>query len=90
HLVGDKLLQSVAGRLAGSLRSSDRVARFGGDEFLALLSNARRRDDVEDVARKLLAAVEVPIEVERRMLSVTPSIGIALFPDDAETPGDLV
>lgn len=90
HLVGDKLLQSVAGRIAGTLRSSDRVARFGGDEFLALLSNARRRDDVEDVARKLLAAIEVPVEAEQRMLSVTPSIGIAVFPDDAATPGDLV
>ncbi|WP_232300983.1 putative bifunctional diguanylate cyclase/phosphodiesterase [Caldimonas taiwanensis] len=90
HLVGDRLLQTVAQRITASLRHSDRVARFGGDEFMVLLGAVRDRADVEDVARKLLEAIEQPIEVDALRLSVTPSIGIALFPAHAQSPGELI
>jgi diguanylate cyclase (GGDEF)-like protein/PAS domain S-box-containing protein len=90
HLAGDKLLQTVAQRITDSLRASDRVARFGGDEFMVLLGGVQQRSDVEDVARKLLEAVERPVEVDGRWLSVTPSIGIALFPTQAQSPGELI
>lgn len=90
HLVGDRLLQTVAQRITDSLRGSDRVARFGGDEFMVLLGGVHTRADVEDVARKLLEAIERPIEVDARWLSVTPSVGIALFPAHAQSPGELI
>lgn len=90
HLAGDTLLQTVAERLQHCLRATDRVARFGGDEFMVLLPHAVQRADVEDVARKLLAAIEVPIALEGRMISVTPSVGVALFPDDAASPAELI
>lgn len=90
HLVGDRLLQTVAQRITDSLRGSDRVARFGGDEFMVLLGGVHTRADVEDVARKLLEAIERPIEVDARWLSVTPSVGIALFPAQAQSPGELI
>ena len=94
HLVGDTLLRTVAARIGASLRATDFVSRFGGDEFVVLLaglaSGAQQRADAEEVALKLLASIGVPVEAEGRPLSVTPSIGIALFPADGSTPEELV
>ncbi|HNJ84482.1 MAG TPA: EAL domain-containing protein, partial [Piscinibacter sp.] len=94
HLVGDTLLRTVAARILASLRATDLVARFGGDEFMVLLhggpSREQQRDDVDEVARKLLAAIEVPVNAEGRPISVTPSIGVAFFPGDAGTPDELI
>ena len=90
HLAGDKLLQTVAMRITETLRATDRVARFGGDEFMVLLPHAREKRAVEDVARKLLAAIEVPVDADGRLISVTPSVGIALFPGDAQSPAELI
>ena len=89
HLVGDQLLQTVAARISASLRAGDVVARFGGDEFIVLLDEASR-DDVAEVAHKLLRAIELPVAAEGRDLSVTPSVGIAMFPQDGATPTELI
>ena len=89
HLIGDRLLQTVAARISASLRAGDVVARFGGDEFIVLLADAAR-DDVAQVAHKLLRAIEVPVDAEGRDLSVTPSVGIAMFPHDGTTPTELI
>jgi diguanylate cyclase (GGDEF)-like protein/PAS domain S-box-containing protein len=89
HLIGDQLLQTVAARISASLRAGDVVARFGGDEFIVLLGDASR-DDVGQVAHKLLRAIELPVEAEGRDLSVTPSVGIAMFPHDGATPTELI
>jgi diguanylate cyclase (GGDEF)-like protein/PAS domain S-box-containing protein len=90
HLAGDVLLQTLAQRLTGLLRSSDVVARFGGDEFMVLLPGALPLVDVQEVAQKLLAALGAPVTLEGRAISVTPSVGIALYPQHAATPADLV
>ncbi|WP_428421628.1 sensor domain-containing protein [Methylibium sp.] len=91
HPAGDALLQTVAQRIGAVLRASDVVARFGGDEFMVLLGGGPRQEDVIDVARKLLAAIEVPLHAEEgRPISVTPSIGIAMFPGDGQTPAELI
>ena len=89
HLIGDKLLQTVAARISASLRANDIVARFGGDEFIVLLDDAGR-DDVAQVAHKLLRAIELPVDAEGRDLSVTPSVGVAMFPHDGGTPTELI
>ncbi|MGY4830954.1 EAL domain-containing protein [Sphaerotilaceae bacterium SBD11-9] len=90
HLVGDTLLQTLARRITESLRATDVVARFGGDEFIVLLPRTLQRMDVEEVAQKLLAAIEVPVNVDGRLISVTPSLGISMFPHDGETADDLI
>ncbi len=94
HLVGDTLLRTVSARILASLRVTDLVARFGGDEFMVLLhggpSAEQQHHDVDEVARKLLSAIEVPVTAEGRPISVTPSIGVAFFPGDANTPDELI
>jgi diguanylate cyclase (GGDEF)-like protein/PAS domain S-box-containing protein len=82
HDFGDRLLNVVAGRLAGSLRADDTIARMGGDEFAALLPGIDHREAVEDVARTLLEVLAQPIEIDSREVSIAASIGISLFPTD--------
>ncbi|HJV96723.1 MAG TPA: EAL domain-containing protein [Albitalea sp.] len=90
HLVGDTLLRTVAARITVSLRATDIVARFGGDEFMVLLPAFALRSDVDEVAHKLLQAIEAPVNAEGRPISVTASAGVALFPSDGETPQELI
>src|SRR2546425_348621 len=90
HLVGDTLLQTVAARITASLRATDIVARFGGDEFMVLLPGIAQRSDVEEVAQKLLLAIEAPVNAEDRPISVTASAGVALFPHDGDSPQELI
>ncbi len=94
HLVGDALLRTVAARITASLRSTDVVARFGGDEFVVLLANLAANglhaSDAAEVAQKLLAAISAPVDAEGRPLTVTPSVGIALYPGHGTTSEELV
>ena len=78
HLIGDQLLVLVARRLRESLRSSDSIARFGGDEFEVLLDNTVDIDSVLVVAEKIKQALHSPFKLEGREVYVTASIGIVL------------
>jgi diguanylate cyclase (GGDEF)-like protein len=83
HGVGDKLLQCVAQRLLRSVRSSDTVGRFGGDEFLVLLADVEPTQDFSACADKIVQAVNAPYEIESHTLFITASIGIATYPAHA-------
>ena len=90
HATGDQLLQSVAKRLRACVRGSDIVARFGGDDFAVVLTSLSSRDDAALVARKILDIITRPHDVAGGEIYVTPSIGLAIFPDDGETPDGLL
>lgn len=90
HLEGDKVLKTVAERIADCLRSTDLVARFGGDEFVILLGDVRARADVLVVLMALLAVVEVPVNADGCVLNVTPSIGVAMYPEHGARAEDLI
>jgi diguanylate cyclase (GGDEF)-like protein/PAS domain S-box-containing protein len=83
HDAGDGLLVDLAGRLRQHLRASDLIARLGGDEFLVVLEEVADLSPVEIVAKKLLAEAERPYAIAGRAATVTASIGISVFPDDA-------
>jgi diguanylate cyclase (GGDEF)-like protein/PAS domain S-box-containing protein len=82
HPFGDRLLQEVAGRLRLCLRESDTIARFGGDEFVALIEDFAAPGDVVSVAQKILHALRWPFMLEGETSHITASIGISLFPND--------
>ena len=82
HAIGDAILRTVAARLAGAVRRGDTVGRLGGDEFIVLLTDVAREDDVSRVARKLLESVAEPIWVEGREFLISASIGVSLYPKD--------
>jgi diguanylate cyclase (GGDEF)-like protein len=88
HPLGDQVLQIVAQRLADCLRKSDTIARLNSDEFVVSLPDIQSNVNLFQIAKKMLGAIALPIEVEKHELLLTASIGIALYPEhgkDAET-----
>jgi diguanylate cyclase (GGDEF)-like protein/PAS domain S-box-containing protein len=90
HLIGDKLLSSIANRLVGSVRNSDTISRQGGDEFVILLSSVAHAADAAFSAQKLLTVAGMPHRVEDHDLQVTLSVGISIYPDDGTDAETLV
>jgi len=82
HDAGDSLLKEVGVRLRASLRASDLLARFGGDEFVVLLEELPPEGYVATVAAHLLEALAVPMRIRNQEFGVTASIGIATYPQD--------
>lgn len=80
HAVGDLLLQQAAERIKHAVRSSDTVARFGGDEFVVLLEHIDELSMAQTVAEKIRLAVNTPFALAGTQFSVYPSIGISVFP----------
>lgn len=94
HAVGDELLSQVASRLSGQLRKSDTLARFGGDEFVVLLTELQPRPDlagqrVELLAMKLMDILSQQFQLAERTYTISASIGIAMF-SDADTVDELL
>ena len=90
HDVGDRVLQGVAQRLNEQLRSGDTICRYGGDEFLYLLVNPQSRANIEGVARKVLDSISQTLPIDDLVLTIKPSIGIAVYPSDGKTGQELV
>ncbi|MGB5882140.1 MAG: GGDEF domain-containing protein, partial [Thermoanaerobaculia bacterium] len=96
HGVGDLLLQDVANRFGKTLRKSDvlarqrdedgptSIARFGGDEFIVLLSDIEGAPDAARAARRVLDALSAPFALDGHEISMGASIGISLYPQDGE------
>jgi len=90
HNVGDDLLKDVAKRLLALVRRSDTVARVGGDEFIFILDNPQGKDEITDVANRIVSSINEPIEVIGEVLQIGVSIGIAMFPADGHTSVNLI
>jgi len=82
HAAGDQLLREVAQRLRHSTRSSDLVARLGGDEFLVLVASSDILADVERVRDRIRQSVSQPVIISDTQITVTPTMGVSLFPGD--------
>ncbi len=86
HAVGDELLRSVAGRLAGSVRRLDTVSRHGGDEFVLLLTDIEEPQHAADRAREVIKAARVPHRWHGHTLDITVSVGVSIYPEDGQEP----
>lgn len=90
HGVGDELLQQVALRLQGCVRSSDTVVRFGGDEFVLLLTGLHSANEAAYVSEKVLKLMQKEFELSKTNAFIGCSIGIAMYPDDGDNESDLL
>ncbi len=90
HDIGDKLLIEAASRLSNNIRNDDTVGRFGGDEFIILLSDLNSTTDALIIIEKLLNLFKLPFDIDNRKLILTTSIGISIYPDDGDNPEELL
>lgn len=90
HGAGDAAIKEVATRIVSQCRQTDTVARFGGDEFAAILSPISERNGVTLVARSIATRCDEPFTFDGKPLKISASIGFALHPDDASDPGSLI
>lgn len=89
HAIGDHLLQIIARRLKQNVRAEDMVTRLGGDEFTILLEDIKHPEDAALLAEKLIQVISEPIRLDEREINTSTSIGISIYPQDADTAGDL-
>jgi len=82
HPVGDRLLETVAGRIESVMRKGDTAARLGGDEFAVLASNVKAPDELAILAQRLIDVVGEPYQIDGQAVTVGTSIGIAVAPGD--------
>lgn len=90
HDMGDILLQAVAKRLESCVRSQDTVARWGGDEFVAVLASVFQEEYVIPIIQKILKIVEEPIIIDKHKIKITISVGVSILPKDGETSAILI
>jgi diguanylate cyclase (GGDEF)-like protein len=90
HAIGDRLLKAAATRLLSQLRPSDRVARFGGDEFIVLLSPFDSDEQVGMVAQRIIQAFSKPFQIEQEQHAIGASVGISVFPRDGQDAATLI
>jgi diguanylate cyclase (GGDEF)-like protein len=80
HRVGDEVLKSVSGRLSKLVRASDTVARYGGDEFTLITPSLSSEENALVVAQKIVKAFNKPFNIDNDDITVTASVGIAMYP----------
>ena len=94
HQVGDAVLQAVAMRLKRTTRKDDTISRFGGDEFLCMLTEFHEQNEIAMIAVKILKAIQAPYDLRIGDVVVNPSlgasIGISVFPKDGDTAAALI
>jgi diguanylate cyclase (GGDEF)-like protein len=90
HEAGDTLLQEISHRMRQVFREYDVVARLGGDEFAVVLSEVESVEQISAIVRRLLTAVSAAIWIGEHRIDITASIGVAVFPDSAESITDLL
>jgi diguanylate cyclase (GGDEF)-like protein len=89
HSVGDQLLKEIGSRLRKAIRESDTAARIGGDEFVILLRNVQSGEDAMAVAEKVRIAVRAPFIINHVSISISASIGIAIYPESGQDLAEL-
>ncbi len=90
HGSGDKLLTAIAGRLRASVASHDVVVRMGGDEFVVIATLLPEAEVVNSIADRIRTVLSMPLDLDGVTLSISPSIGISVYPEDGSDPEQLL
>lgn len=90
HNTGDKLLLAIARRMKNALRLGDTLARIGGDEFVAVMTEMSNAQEYESLLQRLLSAVSHPVQIDNITIQVSASIGVTLYPQDGVNADQLL
>jgi len=90
HRIGDEVLVQVAAKLSNTMRKSDSISRWGGDEFVILIENVEKVLDVEHIIEKIMLEIDQPMMLENHLLHISTSIGVAFFPQDGKDSLSLI
>jgi diguanylate cyclase (GGDEF)-like protein/PAS domain S-box-containing protein len=90
HAAGDQVLKTISTRLTGIIRAGDTIARVGGDEFVLVMLETRSKEDATTIAHKILDAFAEPLLIDGHQVHLSTSVGIAIYPEDAEDMETLV
>lgn len=90
HLTGDRVLTGISHRLRSVLRSNDVLGRYGGDEFIVVLRGGPEADISSETLERIMQAVAEPMKIDGHSMRVNCSIGVAVFPQDGDTPRQLL
>lgn len=90
HNIGDELLERIAERLTNVCRQNDTVARLGGDEFVIMIEDVVSPDSLSVFAQKVINTIEAPIILNNQNINVSTSLGIAMYPSDADCTSELM
>jgi diguanylate cyclase (GGDEF)-like protein len=90
HAAGDHVLKTVSASLTGIIRASDTLARIGGDEFILVILESNHINNASTIAQKILDAFAEPLLIDGQQLHLSTSIGIAIYPEDAEDMETLI
>jgi len=90
HDIGDKLLQTIANRFTNIIRGSDSVSRIGGDEFIIMLKKPENKNDIQNIAEKILTESYKPVYNGKITIQVSSSIGISVYPEHGQDKETLI
>jgi len=90
HSSGDLVIQKIAERLKSRVRPGAKIARLGGDEFIVLLEEVQSYEEITTTAQSIIDTLEEPLTIRNIELSMTASLGIAVYPKDGDTSGTLI
>ncbi len=90
HELGDQVLKLTAERVVSEISKSDVLARIGGDEFVLILDGVDCRSSIGRIANRLSSKISLPVWLDNQLIKISTSIGIAIYPDDGTTPGELI
>lgn len=90
HEAGDQLLQAVANRLREVIQADNVVARFGGDEFIILMQQILSAEEAIEVSKEIIKVMKEPISIYGQKFTISPSIGISLYPNHGEDMENLI
>jgi diguanylate cyclase (GGDEF)-like protein/PAS domain S-box-containing protein len=90
HETGDRVLVEIGKRLLHMARMGDTIARYGGDEFVVLLPDIESINAVTEIARRINFTISTPLEIDERILHVSCSVGVAIWPNDGEKLDNLL
>ncbi|MDP2152288.1 MAG: EAL domain-containing protein [Methylotenera sp.] len=86
HSIGDMLIKEAAARVTRCVRSYDTTARFGGDEFMVIMSDFDNEQALEKTSQKILAEIQKPFEIDGELFYISASIGLTIYPNDTSNP----